>query len=187
LLISQPRYVRALSAALVIAALTGFTFSGYAADSLTTGGFSFALESTVPGTPESIYDSLTGDISGWWDHSASDDPLRLYIEPRPGGGFWEIFDPSGDGVRHAEVTYARRGERLRMEGPLGLTGHAIHMVTTYELQPVGADSTLLTIQVNASGEMQAAWPEIVEKTWRHFLFDRFTPYITGSLLAQTPK
>lgn len=32
------------------------------------------------------YDAIRGDISGWWDHSISEKPYRLYIEAKPGGG-----------------------------------------------------------------------------------------------------
>ncbi len=31
--------------------------------------FSFDKQVTLPGTPEVIFDAVTGDISGWWDHS----------------------------------------------------------------------------------------------------------------------
>ena len=31
--------------------------------------FSFDKEVTLPGTPDIIFDAVTGDISGWWDHS----------------------------------------------------------------------------------------------------------------------
>ena len=56
---------------------------------------SFAIEHTLvlPGTPETLYDALTGDISGWWDHTFSERPAKFYIEAKPGGGFWEISMP----------------------------------------------------------------------------------------------
>ena len=54
--------------------------------------FSFDKKVILPGTPETIFDAVTGDISGWWDHSFSDNPKEFFIEPVPGGGFWEIFD-----------------------------------------------------------------------------------------------
>ena len=73
------------------------------------GVFSFEQQLTLPGTPNEIYDAITGDISGWWDHSFSEKPYKLYIEPKPGGGFYEIFNESGDGVKHATVTVADRG------------------------------------------------------------------------------
>ena len=56
------------------------------------GVFSFSHELVLPGTPEVIYDAATGDISGWWDHSFSGNPHKLYIKAKPGGGFYEIFD-----------------------------------------------------------------------------------------------
>ena len=141
------------------------------------GAFSFSFTATLPDRAEAVFDALTGDISGWWDHTQSEAPERLYIEARPGGGFWEIFDATGAGVRHAVVTYARRGQRLRFEGPLGLAGHAILMVTTYDLEALSADATRLTVTVHGSGEVHEGWPEVVEKTWHHFIFERFVPYV----------
>jgi len=76
---------------------------------LKTGAFQIVQEVVLPASPEAVYDAATGDISGWWDHHVSDHPKKLYIEAKPGGGFWEIFDDSGDGVLHATVIYAERG------------------------------------------------------------------------------
>lgn len=150
-----------------------------APDEFTPGGFTFSIERTVPGTPTEIYDALTGDISGWWDHTFSGSPARLYIEPKPGGGFYEIFDQTGDGVRHAVVTAAERGSLLRFEGPLGLAGHALFMVATYELEEVGLQgtSTHLTVTVHGAGEVQEGWPGVVEGVWHHFIDEQFVPYV----------
>lgn len=150
-----------------------------AADPLSTGGFEFSFDRTVPGSPMDTWDALTGDISGWWDHSVSGAPYRLYIEPQPGGGFYEWFDDSGDGVRHAVVTAAERGALLRFEGPLGLAGHAVLMVATFELAEVGLEgtSTNLKLTVRASGEMHEGWPETVEEVWHHFIDERFVPFM----------
>ena len=140
----------------------------------------FVLENKIvlPGTPNKTYDAVTGDISGWWDHSFSESPQKLYIEARPGGGFYEIFDESGDGVLYARVTAAQRGRLLRFEGPLGLAGYALNMVTTYDFKPQGADSTRLKVSVHASGEMQKEWQEDVDRVWHHFLFERLLPYLS---------
>ncbi|MFC2136006.1 SRPBCC domain-containing protein [Bacteroidota bacterium] len=139
--------------------------------------FSFKKEVTLPGTPEVIYDAITGDISGWWDHSFKEKPIKLYIEAKPGGGFWEIFDEEGNGALHATVIYAERGKMLRFEGPLGLSGKAIQLVCTYNFEPVGQDSTKLKLEVHGSGEMDENIPGIVENVWEHFIFERFEPYI----------
>jgi hypothetical protein len=102
------------------------------------GVFSFSLSGEMKGTPEEVFDAATGDITGWWDHTMSGNPLKMYVEPVPGGAFMEIFNEQGDGVRHAVVTGAERGKLLRYEGPLGLAGFALHMVTTWAFAPAGA-------------------------------------------------
>ena len=141
------------------------------------GAFSIDHELALPGTPEVIYDAITGDISGWWDHTFSGKPAKFYIEPKPGGGFWEIFDDSGDGVKHAEVILAQRGKMLRFDGPLGLSGRALKMVHTYTFEAAGEDSTLLKLSVHASGEVEEGLPAIIDRVWRHFLFEQFKPYV----------
>ena len=144
---------------------------------LKVGGFSLTHQLTLPGTPEIIYDAITGDISGWWDHTFSEKPAKFYIDPKPGGGFYEIFDESGDGLQHATVIYADRGKLLRFDGPLGLSGYAIHIVTTYEFESVGSDSILLKFTLNAAGQMEKGWANVVDNVWHHFLFEQFKPYI----------
>jgi uncharacterized protein YndB with AHSA1/START domain len=139
--------------------------------------FSFDKQVTLPGTPEMIFDAVTGDISGWWDHSMSEHPKKFYIEPFPGGGFYEIFDDEGNGVLHATVIYADRGKLLRFDGPLGLSGKAIQIVTTYQFEAVGTDSTLFKVSVHAAGEVDEGIPAIVERVWEHFIFDQLKPYI----------
>jgi hypothetical protein len=139
--------------------------------------FSFVMNFSYPGDPVFVYDHLTGDISSWWDHSFSPEPYKLYIEARPGGGFYEIFDESGNGALHATVIYAERGKMLRMEGPLGLSGQAITLVCTYSLQASDDNSTLLTLSVNGSGEFTEETPDIVKEVWEHFLWEQFQPYI----------
>lgn len=139
--------------------------------------FSFEMNFSYPGDPVFVYDHLSGDISSWWDHSFSEKPYKLYIEARPGGGFYEIFDESGDGALHARVIYAERGKMLRMEGPLGLSGQAITLVCTYSLKETGEDSTLLTLNVHGAGEFSEETPDIVKQVWEHFLWEQFNPYI----------
>jgi hypothetical protein len=139
--------------------------------------FSFEQELRLPGTPEVIYDAISGDISGWWDHSFTEHPHKLYLEARPGGGFYEIFNERGDGARHATVIYAERGKLLRFDGPLGLSGKALQLVCSYSFAPAGPDSTILSLSVHGSGEIAEGMPKVVEGVWHHFLFERFKPYV----------
>jgi len=140
--------------------------------------FTFSSSYRYPGTPEFVYDHLTGDISEWWDHSFSENPYRIFIEAKPGGGFYELFDSTGNGALHATVIAAERGKLLRLDGPLGLAGKALNLVCTYKLEALGADSTLLNLEVHGSGEIEEGLPEVVERVWNHFLGEQFGPYIS---------
>ncbi len=143
---------------------------------LKTGAFQLQQELVLPATPEAVYDAITGDISGWWDHSFSEHPKRLFIEPKPGGGFWEIFDDAGNGVLHATVIYADRGKLLRFTGPLGFSGQAVNFVTSLEMSPDPA-GTKLRLTCNVSGQVSDGEDKIVDAVWHHFLFERLKPYI----------
>jgi hypothetical protein len=140
-------------------------------------GFSITLETTLPGQPVEIYDAISGDISGWWDHSFSGKPYRFYVEAKPGGGFYEIINEQGDGYLHATVIAAERGKLLRFDGPLGLSGMAVQVVTSYRFDAVGNDSTRLGVDVNGQGAIPENVPAIVENVWKHFIFEQFQPYI----------
>lgn len=139
--------------------------------------FVFAKEVILPGTQEQIFNAATGDISGWWDHSFSETPKKLFIEAKPGGGFWEIFDDEGNGALHATVIYCEKPKMIKFDGPLGLSGRAVQIVTTYEFSESGKDSTLMKVSVHGSGELEPDLPALVEKVWEHFIFERFKPYI----------
>lgn len=151
------------------------------------GAFAFTDTVRLAGTPTEVYDGITGDITGWWDHSFTQHPFKMYIEPRPGGGFYEIFTPDGDGVLHATVTGAQRGTFLRFVGPLGLAGHAVDMVTTWTFSPIGPDSTALVLSVSAAGEMREGLGATVRGVWQHFLVERFTPYWHSKHPSTTTK
>lgn len=142
----------------------------------TISAFSFELPVMLPGTPTEIFDAATGDISGWWDHSFSSPPKALYIEPKVGGGFIEIFDDAGNGARHATVIVCERPKMIRFEGPLGLSGNAVQMVHTYTFEAAG-DSTRLTLSAQGMGAMDASVAGVVESVWKHFLIERFKPYV----------
>jgi len=140
------------------------------------GAFILTQTVMVPGTTEAAFDAFTGDVTPWWDHSFSGAPARMYIEPWPGGGFYEWFDDEGrNGVKHATVIFAKRGEMLRLDGPLGLSGRAVDFVTSLGFEAV-EDSTRLTVTVHCSGEIDAQLANLVDGVWWHFIGERFKPW-----------
>lgn len=168
---------KTLSAILLIILITTMFRSAAHAEVklLAYGGYSVELEVILPVSPNVAYDAATGDIGAWWDHSFSQHPKRLYIEAKPGGGFYEIFDDSGNGVLHAVVNYADRGKLLRFTGPLGFSGNALDAVTTYEFKPEGS-GTRLRISVNMVGQISNEDAQAADQVWHHFA-DRLKAYI----------
>lgn len=151
------------------------TVATVAAENTEVDQFHFVLEAELPGDLNFAYALVTGDVSGWWDHTFSENPVRLYVDARPGGGFYELFDEAGNGVEHARVIFASPGEKLTMAGPLGFSGWATEIVFTYEFEAIESGS-LLRLTVNGSGQMKEGWGDSVEAVWRHFIFDQLVPY-----------
>lgn len=154
---------------------------------LKTGGFQVQQELILPASPDAVYDAMTGDVSGWWDHSFSQHPKRLFIEAKPGGGFWEIFDDAGNGVLNATVIYADRGKALRLTGPLGFSGQAVTFVTSFDFAPDPA-GTKLRLSCNVVGQIAEGEDKIVDAVWHHFLVERLKPYIeSGAYKKKLPN
>ena len=143
-----------------------------------TGAFAFELEARVPVPPARAFDAFTRETLAWWDHHFSEHPKSLSFDARPGGGFVEVFDEAGNGAWHATVIYALRPRSLRFEGPLGLSGHAIDAVYSMAFEPVEG-GTRVTLSARAAGEYDKSWPAAIEGVWRHFLVERFVPYVTA--------
>ncbi len=171
------RFARLTLAQLALLVAWPVSFGRAEVTSITPAGFSVTHEVVLPGVPEVIYDAFTGDVKPWWDHSWTENPRALYIEPRAGGGFYEIFDDSGNGALHATVITAWRGRVLRMDGPLGLAGHAVSVAHTLEFSARGADSTHIKLTSNCTGQVPEWMPGAVDGVWKHFLIERFKPYV----------
>jgi hypothetical protein len=144
---------------------------------LEVGGFVVEQEVTVKGTPNVVYDTFTGDIKPWWDHTMSEDPVELRIDAFPGGHFYELFDRNGNGAIHATVIYADRGKMLKFEGPLGFNGKGLRMVHTFTFERAGDDRTRIKVEVHGTGELEEGWAGAVEQVWHHFLTEAFKPYM----------
>jgi len=169
--------MKSFVAFVVFAAALALCQSGEAAVVRSTDtGFSLEQQVELAVDPGTAYDVMTGDISGWWDHSFSESPKELYIEAKPGGGFYEIFDDSGDGALHATVILAERGKTLRFTGPLGLSGTAVDMVVTYAYEP-RLEGCVVKLTVDASGNVKEGLAEMVDHVWTHFLVERLKPYV----------
>jgi len=145
--------------------------------------YSFSLTQTVSidASPDEVWAAFTGDISGWWDHSFSGKPAKFFIEATPGGGFIELFDEAGNGVKHGTVIFAQRPSKLNFEGPLPFNGMAVNMVHQVTFTPREPGGTDVKIVVNAFGKIDPIWAEAVDGVWEHFLVERLKPFVEGEI------
>lgn len=138
--------------------------------------FTISQRFEIAAPPKIVFRAATGDISRWWDHTFSDQPHALILEAKPGGRFWERFDSRNSGALHAKVIYVQAPNVLRMEGPLGLSGKAVTMVTTYDLEAIPG-GTAFTVTVNAAGQLAEEDEGLVTGVWQHFIKERLKPYV----------
>ena len=81
------------------------------AQELKTGAFQVQQELILPASPEAVYDAMTGDISGWWDHSflpASEE--TLHRSRNPAAASRKLSTMRAMASLHATVIYADRGK-----------------------------------------------------------------------------
>lgn len=156
-----------------------------APEPFTPGGYTFEIGIEVPAPPAEAWDLFTGDVLGWWDHRFREDCVRLEIGRQPGTSFVEVFDAAGNGAEHARVTHAVRGELLRMVGPLGLVGHGVEIDAHLTFQAVETDgqreaaSTRIELRAFVHGRVTEATAAAVQGVWKHFLVDRYAPFVRG--------
>lgn len=158
-------------------AMTGLALlllSGAAAaetETFETRSFRYSGSVALAATPAEVWEAVTGDIGGWWDHKFSEgEAAAFFIDPSPGGGFWEYFDEDGiAGVRHAEVIFSDGRGRLVFEGPLGFSGHAVDIVTTWEIVDAGEGKSRLDFAVSFSGAWKEGWQEALIGVEDHFM------------------
>ena len=136
--------------------------------------FTIAIEAPV----EIVFDAATGDVTPWWDHSFWPDPAEMVIEPVLGGRFYERFETGSDnGVLHARVIFVNAPNTLRLHGPLGLSGRAFDMVTTWTLAESETGGTDFTVEIHMAGEIDAEMAGIVRNVWIHFIDERLRVWI----------
>lgn len=149
--------------------------------------YEVTLEVALAASPAAVWDAITGDISGWWDHRFSERPAAFLIDARPGGGFFEYFDADGkNGVRHAVILRAENERSLVFEGSLGFLGDAVRVVTNWTLTPISNDRTRLAARISVSGLDREGNAEALAGVWHHFLVERLAGYLAAGCRGGAP-
>jgi hypothetical protein len=150
------------------AALTAFSVQG----------FRTQIVVEIDAARQDVWDTATGDISPWWDHSFALEPAELFIEPVPGGLFYErLEESSDDGAVHATVIYVDAPESLRLHGPLGLTGRSYDLVSSWTLSEAEDGGTTFTVDLAMHGEIDEPMADVVRNVWVHFIENRLKTFM----------
>lgn len=142
-------------------------------------GFVTSVTVEIGAPVADVFDAATGDVTGWWDHSFWENPAEMVIEPRFDGRFYERFEAgSENGSLHARVIFVNAPTELRLHGPLGLSGRAVDLVSSWRLEEAGeGDATRFTVELHMSGEIDAELAGVVRSVWQHFIGARLKPYV----------
>jgi len=112
---------------------------------------------SIDASVETVWSALTEGVGRWWDHSFTEKPYAIVLEPRIGGRFYEQFDESGAGALYATVTYVEPPRILRTSGSMGMPG-ARQYVKTYQLEADG-ERTVVRTTASTLGDIE---PEMLE-------------------------
>jgi DNA-binding transcriptional ArsR family regulator/uncharacterized protein YndB with AHSA1/START domain len=120
-------------------------------ESVTPIAVEIEAEIVIDADATQVWTALTDGVGQWWDHSFTDKPYAIVLEPFIGGRFYEQFDESGAGALYATVTYIEPQRVLRTSGSMGMPG-ARQYVKTYRLEPDG-DRTIVRTNASMLGDI----------------------------------
>lgn len=124
-----------------------------------------AQDVVIEADPLTVFNAIL-EPSAWWAHSFSGNPVAIHLEPVVGGRFWEEMSED-EGALYATVTYVKRGEKLQLRGPMGMSG-AVSGFITFDLEPQDA-TTVLKLTHRVVGEVTEKDAEGYTQGWQELL------------------
>jgi uncharacterized protein YndB with AHSA1/START domain len=139
------------------------------------GVISLAYETTLPVTPEKVFEAIVFHINHWW-FGRNLDGSKIVFEPKLGGRFYEEAPDERAGVLLATITCLRPNEEIRLLGPMDAVAEAAISVICINLTAQG-DKTHLYLTHRTAGEVDASlipyyisrWQERLGQNLKSFL------------------
>lgn len=140
------------------------------------GAMHIEQEVKIEASPSRVFEALTKEVAAWWGppYHLSKTPQGLVLEPKLGGSFYEVWG-NGDGVLWATVTSLKRGERLEMTGPMGMSG-AVEGRISFTLEPQGK-ATVVKLSHRAVGEVTDWTRNAYGQGWQDLIGVRLKAYV----------
>jgi uncharacterized protein YndB with AHSA1/START domain len=126
---------------------------------------SIVLSYEIEAGPARIFDALTKEIGSWWTHSFKKGK-SVKLEPRVGGRFYEEWG-DGTGALYAHVTYIEPPVKLRLMGPMGMSGAVASCMEKTRLTLT--HDILGTIPRDEVESYRSGWKELLGVTLRAFV------------------
>ena len=136
---------------------------------------SILLSYEIGAAPARVFEALTGEIGAWWTH-AFKKGKAVRFEPRVGGRFYEDW---GDetGALYAHVTYIDPPAKLRLAGPMGMSG-AVASGMEFTLEDAGG-KTRLTLVHDIMGTIPPDEVQSYRSGWKELLGVTLREYVEG--------
>ncbi len=141
--------------------------------------FKIEQEITIGADTKTVFDHLTNDVSQWWDHSFSESPKSITLEPKVGGKFWEDFG-DGNGALYCTIMQIEQNRKIVMQGPMGMPGAVLGSIT-FELS--GEDNqTTLRLSHRAFGDVTDEHKQKYSKGWVALLEGRLKTLVENGAI-----
>lgn len=155
------------------------------------GSATIDQETVLKAMPEDVFWALTEGIDGWW-RWRSPDSCGVYLEPTVNGRLYQVFNRnkigdagegdvvSEDGELLARITYIKRNEEIRLDGPMGLTEAEAISYVRLRLEPSPA-GTRLRLHHRLIGRIDEPMVERFKNHWHELFNDDLKAFIEEGL------
>jgi uncharacterized protein YndB with AHSA1/START domain/DNA-binding transcriptional ArsR family regulator len=124
-------------------------------------------ELVIHASPQQVFEALTIGIDAWWMKGFESPHSTFHLEPMAGGRFYEDFGQGRGSAFFATVTYLEPGKKLRLMGPMGMSGPVMGTIA-FDLVPE-RDGTRLTLSHRVVGAVDEDDRETYTHGWQELL------------------
>ena len=124
-------------------------------------------EVVIAAEPERVFEAMTDGVNSWWAHGYESPRSTVHLEPQAGGRFYEDFGPGRGSAYFATVTYCDRGKKLRLMGPMGMSGPVVGTMN-FDLEPE-AGGTRVKLSHQIMGAVDEETRQGYTSGWRELL------------------
>jgi uncharacterized protein YndB with AHSA1/START domain len=132
-------------------------------------------EVVIAAEPERVFEAMTDGVNSWWAHGYQSPQSTVHLEPYAGGRFYEDFGPERGSAFYATVTYWDRGKKLRLMGPMGMSGPVVGTMT-FDLEPE-AGGTRVKLSHQIMGAVDEETRQGYTSGWQELLGDHLRRFV----------